>query len=176
MTARTLETLIRLATAHAKARLSLKVDERDAIAAEEILRFALFKEVLKADKTRKRRKLDKNGRRRAGSGSGSESGEEEEGEGEEDAEGEDVVDAETEARAARAAEKAKRMEMPSQTPEVQQPAPAPEGGDDAMQQDGQQAVTSERQVAILRWWYCLGLIVRHFQATTVQDATVCRME
>ncbi|OBT51629.1 hypothetical protein VE04_08113 [Pseudogymnoascus sp. 24MN13] len=44
MTVRTLETLIRLATAHAKARLSPIVEERDALAAEAILRFALFKE------------------------------------------------------------------------------------------------------------------------------------
>lgn len=110
------------------------------MAAEEILRFALFKEVLKADKHRKRRKLDKTGRRRAGSGSGSDSGEEEE----EDAEGEeeeDVVDAETEARAARAAEKAKRMEMPSQTPEVQ---PPPAAEDAPMAQDGQQGVSPDR--------------------------------
>ncbi|EIW70928.1 hypothetical protein TREMEDRAFT_28916 [Tremella mesenterica DSM 1558] len=57
LTARTLETLIRLATAHAKTRLSPKVDERDAMAAEEILRFALFKEVLKAER-KKRRKLN----------------------------------------------------------------------------------------------------------------------
>ena len=55
MTARTLETLIRLATAHAKARLSHKVEERDAGAAESILRFALFKEVVE-DERRKRRK------------------------------------------------------------------------------------------------------------------------
>lgn len=55
MTARTLETLIRLSTAHAKARLSNRVDPKDAEAAEEILRFALFKEVVKEDR-RKRRK------------------------------------------------------------------------------------------------------------------------
>lgn len=55
MTARTLETLIRLATAHAKSRLSSRVEEKDAEAAEEILRFALFKEVVKS--RRKRRKL-----------------------------------------------------------------------------------------------------------------------
>ena len=55
LTARTLETLIRLSTAHAKARLSQKVEESDAQAAEEILRFALFKEVLKPVRTKKRR-------------------------------------------------------------------------------------------------------------------------
>nr|ASF90234.1 hypothetical protein SPAR07403 [Bartheletia paradoxa] len=55
LTARTLETLIRLATAHAKARLSSLVEERDAQSAEEILRFALFKEVLKPVRRKKRR-------------------------------------------------------------------------------------------------------------------------
>lgn len=55
MTARTLETLIRLSTAHAKARLSTRVEERDAKEAESILRFALFKEVVE-DERRKRRK------------------------------------------------------------------------------------------------------------------------
>jgi DNA replication licensing factor MCM3 len=56
MTVRTLETLIRLATAHAKARLSNRVEERDALAAESILRFALFKEVIEVEKKNKRRK------------------------------------------------------------------------------------------------------------------------
>jgi len=56
MTVRTLETLIRLATAHAKARLSNRVEERDAAAAEAILRFALFKEVLQDESRKKRRK------------------------------------------------------------------------------------------------------------------------
>jgi DNA replication licensing factor MCM3 len=58
MTARTLETLIRLSTAHAKARLSNTVTARDAIAAESILRFALFKEVVE-DERRKRRKVSR---------------------------------------------------------------------------------------------------------------------
>lgn len=57
MTARTLETLIRLSTAHAKARLSPNVDQEDADAAEQIMRFALFKEVLKPQR-RKRRRLN----------------------------------------------------------------------------------------------------------------------
>ena len=58
MTARTLETLIRLATAHAKARLSHRVEEKDAEAAESILRFALFKEVVE-DERKKRRKVNR---------------------------------------------------------------------------------------------------------------------
>ncbi|KAJ2105670.1 MCM DNA helicase complex subunit [Coemansia sp. RSA 922] len=44
ITARTLETLIRLATAHAKVRLSPTVDAQDAEIAKGLLRFALFKE------------------------------------------------------------------------------------------------------------------------------------
>ncbi|KAK4204871.1 putative DNA replication licensing factor mcm3 [Triangularia verruculosa] len=56
MTVRTLETLIRLSTAHAKSRLSNRVEERDAIAAESILRFALFKEVIEDESRKKRRK------------------------------------------------------------------------------------------------------------------------
>ncbi|KIJ45741.1 hypothetical protein M422DRAFT_778920 [Sphaerobolus stellatus SS14] len=57
LTARTLETLIRLSTAHAKARLSPKIMQKDAQAAEEILQFALFKKVLKRVR-RKKRKLN----------------------------------------------------------------------------------------------------------------------
>jgi DNA replication licensing factor MCM3 len=56
ITARTLETLIRLSTAHAKARLSKRVDQKDAEIAEQILRFALFKEIVE-DERRKRRKV-----------------------------------------------------------------------------------------------------------------------
>lgn len=55
ITARTLETLIRLATAHAKARLSSRVEERDAKVAEAILRYALFKEIVEDDRRKKRR-------------------------------------------------------------------------------------------------------------------------
>src|SRR2546423_2050959 len=56
MTARTLETLIRLATAHAKARLSNTVDERDADEAEKILKFALFKEMPEKEDGRNKRR------------------------------------------------------------------------------------------------------------------------
>jgi DNA replication licensing factor MCM3 len=58
ITARTLECLIRLSTAHAKARLSKRVEQKDADIAEQILRFALFKEVVKDDR-RKRRRTDR---------------------------------------------------------------------------------------------------------------------
>lgn len=59
LTVRTLETLIRLATAHAKSRLSNRVDDRDALAAEAILRFALFKEVVEDESKRKRRRTQR---------------------------------------------------------------------------------------------------------------------
>ncbi|EAT87105.2 hypothetical protein SNOG_06041 [Parastagonospora nodorum SN15] len=55
ITARTLETLIRLSTAHAKARLSKNVELKDAKVAAEILRFALFKEVVEDDRRKRRR-------------------------------------------------------------------------------------------------------------------------
>jgi DNA replication licensing factor MCM3 len=80
LTARTLETLIRLATAHAKARLSPKVQVGDAKAAEEIMRFALFKEVLKRQR-RTRRKLN-SGAATGGNEDGSE--DETDGEGSDD--------------------------------------------------------------------------------------------
>ncbi|XP_074597535.1 minichromosome maintenance 3 [Brevipalpus obovatus] len=55
VTARSLETLIRIATAHAKARLSDQVEPKDAKAAIELLNFAIFKEVIKKPKKRKPR-------------------------------------------------------------------------------------------------------------------------
>ncbi|KAM6498007.1 MCM2/3/5 family domain containing protein [Amanita muscaria] len=76
LTARTLETLIRLATAHSKARLSSKVERVDAIEAENILRFALFREVPRRQRRKKRKLNDGNAIRRGeGSGSGDSSSE-----------------------------------------------------------------------------------------------------
>lgn len=118
MTARTLETLIRLSTAHAKTRLSASVDIRDARAAEALLRFALFKEVLKPER-RKRRKLN--------TGIHNDDDEEEE-EGETDEEGdeqdngeEEVVNPITASQRQRAKEKAARLVTPT-------PAAAPGPG------------------------------------------------
>lgn len=59
MTVRTLETIIRLATAHAKSRLSQRIEDQDAAAAEQILRFALFKEVIEDESRKKRRKTQR---------------------------------------------------------------------------------------------------------------------
>lgn len=59
MTPRALDSLFRLATAHTKARLAKRVAVKDAKVAEEIVRFALFKEVSVRDR-RKRRKTNVN--------------------------------------------------------------------------------------------------------------------
>ncbi|RPD58347.1 ATP dependent DNA helicase [Lentinus tigrinus ALCF2SS1-6] len=109
LTARTLETLIRLATAHAKARLSNKVQKVDAVVAESILRFALFKEVLRR-KRHKKRKLNNGGIRDVGS-------DEEE---DDDEDGEESTDEEEEAP--------ERMPMPkgkSPAP-AKKPSPSPQ--------------------------------------------------
>jgi len=53
VTARALETLIRLSTAHAKARLSKTVDAEDAETAIELVQFAYFKKVLGKPKKRR---------------------------------------------------------------------------------------------------------------------------
>ena len=58
ITPRTLETLIRLSTAHAKARLSPLVEEVDTEVAFEILSFALFKKVV-SKKGKKKQKVTK---------------------------------------------------------------------------------------------------------------------
>lgn len=55
VTPRTLETLIRLSTAHAKARLANTVNVADANAAIELVQYAYFKKVLEKEKKKRRR-------------------------------------------------------------------------------------------------------------------------
>lgn len=57
VTPRTLETLIRLATAHAKARMVKSVTAIDAQAAIELVQYAYFKKVLEKEKHKRRRSV-----------------------------------------------------------------------------------------------------------------------
>ena len=140
--------MIRLSTSHAKARLSPTVTEVDAMAAEEILRFALFKEVLKPER-RKKRKLN-SGRAHVGS---DESGEESE-EAEEETGPTRMTG--TESDAILAAQKAKRIEdddedmMDADAPATQSQT---QTQDDSQNPDESNAgVSPQRFVAVPYTW------------------------
>ncbi|XP_046397825.1 DNA replication licensing factor Mcm3 [Ischnura elegans] len=55
VTVRTLETLIRLSTAHARSRLSRSIEMEDALAAIELVQYAYFKKVLEKEKKKRKR-------------------------------------------------------------------------------------------------------------------------
>ncbi|PAA55316.1 hypothetical protein BOX15_Mlig023136g1 [Macrostomum lignano] len=100
VTARTLETLIRLATAHAKARFSKEVKRRDAEAAADLVSYAIFKEVLqRPTRAGKRAARDAADAEAAGSDESDEDDESGDDQEEEEAEG-DAGEAEGGRRAA----------------------------------------------------------------------------
>ncbi|KAI9296529.1 MCM-domain-containing protein [Neoconidiobolus thromboides FSU 785] len=88
ITARTLETIIRLATATAKARLSTKVDESDVESAYELINYAMFKETIKKSKPQKKKKV----RTKDGTSVPAEGNVEEEEEEEEEEEDDDEIE------------------------------------------------------------------------------------
>lgn len=61
VTARTLETLIRLSTAHAKSRMAKTVAPQDAKKAIELVQYAYFKKVLEKEKKKRRRGENEDG-------------------------------------------------------------------------------------------------------------------
>ncbi|KAG8220061.1 MCM2/3/5 family-domain-containing protein [Butyriboletus roseoflavus] len=124
LTARTLETLIRLSTAHAKARLSAKVEQDDARVAEEIMRYALYKEVAKRQRQkRKKRKLNHGG---ATAGKG-EDGSQDSSDEESDDDGDDDQQPEI----------AERVKMPQQQPKGGQLSDQPQSQNSLWQDDSQ---------------------------------------
>ncbi|XP_065082622.1 DNA replication licensing factor Mcm3-like [Ochlerotatus camptorhynchus] len=111
VTARTLETLIRLSSAHAKARMARTVTEKDAQAAIELIQFAYFKKVLEKEKKKRKRAED-------------DSDDEEQ---EEDDEGE-VAPSTQESRASRRAKRT-RIEDQEESDTEDLVSPAPDSGD-----------------------------------------------
>ncbi|KAF7306557.1 DNA helicase [Mycena indigotica] len=126
LTARTLETLIRLATAHAKARLSPQVELADAAEAETIMRFALFKEVPRRQR-RKKQKLNSGGAHAEGDGAETEAEDSEEDE------------PEVPTRMSMPPQKGKNTPSPEPEPAPQAPAPT----QDPIWGDESQDVTME---------------------------------
>jgi len=126
LTARTLETLIRLSTAHAKSRLSTKVEQDDARVAEEIMRYALYKEVAKRQRQkRKKRKLNHGGGTAGKGEDGSQDSSEEEDSDDND-DGDDEQPETTE-----------RANMPQKQPNNGQPPAQSESQNSLWQDDSQ---------------------------------------
>ncbi|XP_065124325.1 DNA replication licensing factor MCM3 isoform X1 [Paramisgurnus dabryanus] len=137
VTARTLETLIRLSTSHAKARMSKAVELQDTEVAVELVQFAYFKKVLEKD-----RKRSRNGQQDEASE------DEEEDEAPETPRQQRKRRRQSEPRASQGSESYDPYDFNTETeiPEIQSPAPARESEEpmDTPDQNGQTVLPADR--------------------------------